>query len=677
MFIRSVELFNIRSYHSQKIEFDKGITLLSGDIGSGKTSILIAIEFALFGILRGKTSVHELLSHGADEGYVILNCEIQGKDVTIKRSLKRSQLSVNQKEGSISVNGQEETLTPTELKARVLTLLGYPESLLNKSTNLFRYTVYTPQEQVKLILHESPEERKDVIRKIFDIDKYKRVGENTNFYLSDVKERVQRLKGQTDDVKILQEQFSAQKIELERLEMLLPKAQRGLEIAKQSRELLEREQMKVDMIVKAYQQEENKLKLLEQSVKNKEELVALIEKQIIEKNEFLKNFSEKELVLDISKKEKLALAFDKIKQNRSIINQRKGALESDQKRSLQLVNTISSLENCPTCKQDVGSDHKDHMQKEQQLIIDTIGKKKIELEELGLKLSEKEKELDAKKLIIDKEERDYLLFKQQKVQFVKSKQDLEQLEKKKETELSSLGKIQIELLSHKQVLDRDRPIIDFNLMKKLADAKQSERLKDREFTELSTKLDVSKKMSLVIREALVKKTEIAKRIDELSGVKDWLSELFLPLVKTIEKRVLLKVYHEFNDYFMQWFAMLIEDDAFTVRLNEDFTPLIEQNGFDTSVANLSGGEKTALALAYRLALNKVLNTYFGSLHTKDILILDEPTDGFSTEQIDRLRDVFDQLELSQLILVSHEHKLESLSQNIIRVEKQNQISILK
>jgi len=41
MFIRSVELFNIRSYHSQKIEFDKGITLLSGDIGSGKTSILI------------------------------------------------------------------------------------------------------------------------------------------------------------------------------------------------------------------------------------------------------------------------------------------------------------------------------------------------------------------------------------------------------------------------------------------------------------------------------------------------------------------------------------------------------------------------------------------------------------------------------------------------------------
>ena len=49
MILESIELKNIRSYDDQKIEFPKGITLFEGDIGSGKSSILMAVEFALFG----------------------------------------------------------------------------------------------------------------------------------------------------------------------------------------------------------------------------------------------------------------------------------------------------------------------------------------------------------------------------------------------------------------------------------------------------------------------------------------------------------------------------------------------------------------------------------------------------------------------------------------------------
>ena len=49
MILESIELKNIRSYHDQEIEFPKGITLFEGDIGSGKSSILMAIEFAFFG----------------------------------------------------------------------------------------------------------------------------------------------------------------------------------------------------------------------------------------------------------------------------------------------------------------------------------------------------------------------------------------------------------------------------------------------------------------------------------------------------------------------------------------------------------------------------------------------------------------------------------------------------
>ena len=92
--------------------------------------------------------------------------------------------------------------------------------------------------------------------------------------------------------------------------------------------------------------------------------------------------------------------------------------------------------------------------------------------------------------------------------------------------------------------------------------------------------------------------------------------------------------------------------------------------------NLSGGEKTACSLAYRLALNKVINDLISRIKTKDLIILDEPTDGFSAEQLDRVRDVLKQLNMKQIIIVSHEGKIESFVDNVIRIQKQEHISVV-
>jgi exonuclease SbcC len=145
----------------------------------------------------------------------------------------------------------------------------------------------------------------------------------------------------------------------------------------------------------------------------------------------------------------------------------------------------------------------------------------------------------------------------------------------------------------------------------------------------------------------------------------------------MEKHVMLKVYHEFNDLFRKWFGMLLEDDAISVRLDECFTPIVEQNGYEVEIENLSGGEKTSLALAYRLALNKVINDVMSSIKTKELIILDEPTDGFSTEQLDKLKDVLDELNIEQTILVSHEAKIEGFVENLIRVNKHEHVSAVE
>ena len=119
--------------------------------------------------------------------------------------------------------------------------------------------------------------------------------------------------------------------------------------------------------------------------------------------------------------------------------------------------------------------------------------------------------------------------------------------------------------------------------------------------------------------------------------------------------------------------MLVSDN-FNVVLRDDFTPVIEQHDYEIDYAYLSGGERTAVALAYRLALNQVINSVLSKIKTKDLVILDEPTDGFSEQQLDKMREVLEQLNVKQLIIVSHEQKIEGFVENVMRFRKVNGVS---
>ena len=136
---------------------------------------------------------------------------------------------------------------------------------------------------------------------------------------------------------------------------------------------------------------------------------------------------------------------------------------------------------------------------------------------------------------------------------------------------------------------------------------------------------------------------------------------------------MVKLKTDFSALFSEWFSMIVPDN-FNVRLDDQFTPIIEQYGYELDYAYLSGGERTAIALAYRLSLNQVINSILSKIKTKDLVILDEPTDGFSDQQLDKIREVLEQLNIAQLIIVSHEQKIEGFVENVIRLTKEDGIS---
>ena len=164
-----------------------------------------------------------------------------------------------------------------------------------------------------------------------------------------------------------------------------------------------------------------------------------------------------------------------------------------------------------------------------------------------------------------------------------------------------------------------------------------------------------------------------KTAERYEKIIDYLNNHFTNLMTLIENNRMININRDFNIIFRRWISALIED--IEVRVDKNFTPIITSKGYEMDIKSLSGGEKTSLALVYRISLNKMINEHtHPSLKTRDIIIFDEPTDGFSTEQLDKVRDLFNNLNLKQIVVISHEEKIETYADTVLRFEKRNGVT---
>lgn len=177
---------------------EKGLYLISGAIGAGKTTIFDAIMFALFGAPSGDTRKSDMLrskyAEPQTETYVNLEFLYQNKVYKIKRSPEYMRPAKRGTGLTKNLASAELIYPDGRVVNKVKSVNEAVEEILGVDRNQFSQIAMIAQGEFKKLITASTEERQRIFREIF----------NTSFY-----ERLQdRLKAESSKAKSMNEDLN-------------------------------------------------------------------------------------------------------------------------------------------------------------------------------------------------------------------------------------------------------------------------------------------------------------------------------------------------------------------------------------------------------------------------------------------------------------------------------------
>ncbi len=664
MIVRELELTNIRSHGHSLIRFPEGKTLLEGDIGSGKSSVLMAIEFALFGL--GSESGGSILKLGQDSGEVRMAFDVDAAHYEVTRRLLRKSGKVRQTDGYLRTPSETLNLSPSELKEKVLEVLEFNEAPDPKAQSwIYRYAVYTPQEEMKNILTLAPEQRLQILRRAFRVEDYKTAATNAEDAARQIKVDASRLDGISegveelrDEVEQLRQEEQRHRSELTDLEEATEGAEAAVDRLKAEREEAQRKELSLQG-VKAERDYYERMK--SESVEDAAELQNELESL---RNELTKLESALREGAGVEPPHPVPLT-DLRRKERSIETRVKKltGIKAAVETKLSDYESIMKRGVCPVCDRPAEAhdfeEKRNRKEAERRHVADELTAAEASLEEVRKRMEETEAALEEK--------REAALLRTEssrmKEEVARKEEAKKKFEKRSAFAISSLTQLSEQLGELGEIAERQKVTAE-----KLGQAEEALRNAREELVKVRERLESVQKQRTRTSTEIAAKEDASSRSKRLRERELWLGDYFLPTVRVIEKSVLATINQEFDSLFKRWFTMLVTDQDKEVSVDEDFTPTVSQGGYEQDVRYLSGGERTSVALAYRLALNLLAQRVSVGMKS-NLLILDEPTDGFSKEQLGNVREVLDEVGCPQVIIVSHDKELESFADQIFRVDK--------
>ncbi len=180
--ISSIRLKNWRTHKDTRLEFGNGINLLVGVMGSGKSSVMDAISFALFGtfpaLKRGAFKIDSLIMDRPSQesqSEISLSLEIDGEHYQVTRTI--------QKKGSTATltrNGSVFQTQPERVNEEI-------SRILKVDYDVFSRAIYSEQNGLLYFLDITKGERKRQIDGMLGLDNFAKAEERITTVINSIR----------------------------------------------------------------------------------------------------------------------------------------------------------------------------------------------------------------------------------------------------------------------------------------------------------------------------------------------------------------------------------------------------------------------------------------------------------------------------------------------------------
>ncbi|MCD6465326.1 AAA family ATPase [Candidatus Bathyarchaeota archaeon] len=686
MKIDSILIENIRSHVKTYIKFSEGFNCLVGGLGAGKSSILYAIDFALFGDPIGR-SYEYLLREGANVGRVALKFIENGKEYTLWRGLRRRGNRISQDTEQLKLFKEDKLIA--EMKNEAVT--EQLKSIIGIDKEVFRDIIWVRQEKLKEILDMTPTERRKKLDQLFGVSDYEVSWANLRsiqrWYESEKRtmERDPDVINMENMQKTYEEsikELSMREAELEETRKQLQEAELKLKEASTHLEgimALRRESETLKAREAEFRAKIGSLEgictRLMREVKERRIRVNELEERLealkIREEAIRKNLKDLGLPADLSQEE-LQSHIDSIIEQISSIQGEGENVRSEIKRATQRITNLIKESKCPLCLQPLSPEYKDRLIKNLYQEISDYRQQLNELEknmkELGQLRSSLFTIFSNLQAIQPKKEEIVRQLENERNLLNEALRELNEKEKEIKIIKKQLSTLQSKITKFDHTRFEEAQRLYNEAMEKYSSLKYKVQTLETQKNEIMLRLKALKERLDVAQDKI-------ERLEKVNRILEFIEE-----ARQAYRSIQPKIRRDFIKYFERVIQHILDDLAgsdgpsLTIKIDENYTPIVVgEEGHERSVLNISGGERTFLALAYRLGVGQLI-MHIKSGRGLSMLLLDEPTESLGREDgsIDRLAELISRLKtVEQIIAVTHSEAFAEKADYVIRVEKKD------
>ncbi|MEM4243826.1 MAG: SMC family ATPase [Candidatus Bathyarchaeia archaeon] len=689
MKIEVVQLENIRSHVKSTVPFTRGFNCLLGGVGTGKSSVLYALDFALFGEPLSR-SFEYLLREGAESGRITVQFSQNGRTYRIVRGLKRRGKGISQDLEELKLYEDEKLLASMKTDA----VAEQIKAITGLDRELYREIMWVRQEHLKELLDAAPRDRQRRLDELFGLSDYEAAWSNIAVYQRDYETEKKVYEKDADVVGLeklsaeynrITEEFTLLEMELQDALSKLAAAKRTFDIADEKLRALEEKRL----LIEELRRKETKIQASIASVK---ETLASLNRRAEDKKTVIDNLKQRQNSLDsqaATYKRTLEQAgifanqpIEALRRQLATFDEKLSSLRAEQEATLRNLRTdqkrtesLALESRCPLCLQQLNSEYKNGLMQriqqenmERQRIIEHLQSEIEKLQRTKAAVNEAVSNLQT--LTTRAEELKARLNEEER-----NLSDLAaEIEAKRQFEADLIG--QLEALRF-EIGRFDLSDLETARAQREQAFRQYYRLeselrtKENRKKDLLARLDEVKERIDHAQEKLERMQKINRTVEVISAIRD--------AYRSIQPKLRSEFVKVLRNFVQQVLDSLVGGEAplLNVIVDETYTPYVKsESGVERDVANLSGGERTLLAFAYRLGLGQlIMQSRTG--HSLSMLVLDEPTESLGSEDgsIDRLAEAISRFKaIEQIIAVTHSEAFAEKAEHVIVLEKEAGIS---